>query len=193
MSQPFASIEDAKSPSTITVQEIDGSSLSKYKEMADTGIFELPNTSSVSELTGSTPTLVPNRISNLRHKSARPGQLTENLVAKSFKNRRHAVRVSAGSSIKNWMKQTKTLPADNENKGDTAEKSPVPDLNRPLPPIPCSEDERFSWIKRNTVLDRLSDRQETTSSPVPTLDQASFQASRSESVRFMDHEKHGAC
>lgn len=185
VSQPLAVIEDANNPSTITVQEIDGNSLSRHKEMADTGIFELPNSPSVWELKGSTPSLVPNCVSNLRHTSAKSGQLTENSVTKPFKKRGHAVYVSAGSSIKQWMKQMKTSPADNQNKQDDTENSPAPDLNRALPPIPPSEEDRFSCMKRDTALDRLSDCQGiAASSPVPKSDHASYLTSQSESVRF---------
>ena len=184
VSRHFAVIKDANNPSTITEQEIDGNTLNRHKEMADTGIFELPDTPSLLELKGSTPTLAPNDVPNLRHTSARPGKSTENFIAKPFEKRKYAMHVSAGSPIQQRMKQMKTCQADKQNKWDNTGKSPAPDLNRALPPIPPSEDERFSWIKRNTVLDRLSDCQGIAPSPVPTLHYALYPSSQSENVRF---------
>lgn len=182
--RPFGSIEDANNPSTIAVHEIGGNSLSRHKEMADTGIFELPHAFSVSELTGSTPTLVSHPVPDLRQTLTRPGQLTESSVARSFKKRRHAAHVSTRSSIEKWRKQMKTPPANNQNKQDGTEKCPGPYLNRALPPIPRSEDDGFSCIKRNTVPDGPSDCPGIVSSPVPNSDRALYPTSKSESVRI---------
>lgn len=143
--QTLNPVEDAKNTSIIAVGEIDGNSLSRYKEIMGAGIFELPHAPSPSELTGSDTTLVP----NIRDPSTGPGQLAE-------------------ISITNPLDQT----------------PPAPDLDRAIPPIPCSESGRFSWIKHNTILFRPSGCQGDASSPVPDLNRALPPIPRSESGRF---------
>lgn len=179
ISHPLAPIDDANKPSTITVQEIDDGWFG-CKEMADTGIVELPHEHSVSELTGSLPNLIP----NLSHLSTRPRQLARNPATNSFKKRRLAICTSTGSTIMNWMKQIKNTPSDNKNGCDDVKTSPVPDLNRALPPIPHSERVRFSWKKRNKVIARPSACQGIASTPCPDSHRALPQTPQSESVRF---------
>lgn len=136
VTQPSAPMDDFYKLPIITIQEIEDTGLSEYKEMPDNGKAELPTEQiPSSELPGSSPSIT--------YASTRHPHLARNSSSNSFAKRRFAICFSAGSMMKNWMKQNKTLASDDTNTCDDLRTSSSssgtrkpPDLNRALPPTP---------------------------------------------------------
>lgn len=119
VSHPPALLGDSNDSSTITVQELDDNGRCGHKELADTAIIELPCFSSVSEFTGSDPSL---------------GQMSTSIPVLDV------VRASPPipQSKRAHFPSDKQKPARSSGRQGTAS-TPFVDLNRPLPSIPPSE------------------------------------------------------
>ena len=136
--------DEKDSQEFISVKEIDSTSLSRFKEMDDSGRIELQGFPKVMlELPGSKPVV---------HELAETSSIIDNMsFTRNLASLRHSARTSvasAGHSVKSWIGLSKLRTTNLNPRLETlnsASTTGTVDLNRSLPPTPISESPQTPW------------------------------------------------